>query len=230
MQWSLPTLCAVCRGWSRERVCAACRELHAAPGARCRGCAIAVPGGVEVCGACLLAPPPFARALAAVDYAYPWNGLVARFKFHADTALAGAMADFVAARVTAAGSAMPSLLLPVPLGAARLRERGMNQAWELARRVGRRLGLPAEAGVLERRVETAHLADLPRAARARAIRGAFAVRPGAVVRIQERPLALVDDVLTTGATAAEAARTLLAAGATSVEVWVFARTPAPESA
>ena len=78
-----------------------------------------------------------------------------------------------------------------------------------------------------RRVDTPHLADLPRHVRAARIRGAFAIAPGASVQLQGRRIALVDDVMTTGATAAEAARVLRDAGASAVHIWAFARTPAP---
>ena len=127
--------------------------------------------------------------------------------------------------VRASGAAEPPpLVLPLPLGRERLAERGMNQAWELARRVAARLHLRAHPHLLERRVETPHLADLPRDERAKAIRGAFALAPGASTQVHGQDVALIDDVMTTGATAAEAARTLLAGGAASVQVWVLART------
>lgn len=224
---TLPTQCAVCRGWSARRLCADCLARHAAPLPRCRACAIAVPAGVGHCGACLAAPLPFAGTVAAVDYVFPWSGLVTAFKFHAALDLAAPMADLLADAARAQAGTLPERLLPVPLGRSRLAERGMNQAWELARRVARRLRLDATAGLLTRPVDTPHLAELPREARAQAIRGAFALAPGASTVLRGRALALVDDVMTTGATAAEAARTLLAAGAASVQLWVFARTPAP---
>jgi predicted amidophosphoribosyltransferase len=113
----------------------------------------------------------------------------------------------------------------LPLGRERLAERGMNQAWELAHRVAARLQLQAKAQLLVRRVETPHLADLPRDERAKAIRGAFVLARGASTHVRGQHLALIDDVMTTGATAAEATRTLLAGGAASVQVWVLARTP-----
>jgi ComF family protein len=184
-----------------------------------------VPAGIDQCGTCIAHPPPFSHAVAAVDYGFPWSGLVTALKFHAALDTAQALADLMADAVLERGVPLPQAIVPVPLGADRLAERGMNQAWELARRVAPRLHLGADAGWLLRRVETPHLADLPRAERERAIRGAFAVAPGAAARVRGQSIALVDDVLTTGATASEAAQTLLAAGAASVQLWVVARTP-----
>jgi ComF family protein len=221
----LPTPCAVCRGWSRQRLCSDCLQRHAPRRARCNGCALRVPDGVTLCGACIAAPLSLAHTVAAVDYAFPWSGLVTALKFHAALDLADALSDMLADAVQAHGTVLPDLVLPLPLGRERLAERGMNQAWELARRVARRLRVRADAGALERRVETPHLADLPSDARAKAIRGAFAPAPGASAVVSGRHIALVDDVMTTGATAVEAARTLLAAGAASVRLWVLARTP-----
>jgi predicted amidophosphoribosyltransferase len=203
---NLPTQCAVCLGWSPRRVCADCVNRHAAIKPRCVGCAIGLPSGVQRCGACITAPLPFALVVAAVD-------------------LSDGLAQLLADAVRNSGAALPPLVLPVPLGRVRQAERGMNQAWELARRVAARLHLRAQAGLLARRVETPHLADLPRDERARAICGAFALAPGATTTLHGQHVALVDDVMTTGATAAEAARALLGGGAASVQMWVFARTP-----
>lgn len=223
----LPTQCAVCRGWGHSRICLDCLQRLAAPRPRCSVCAIAVPGGTTVCGTCLQAPPPYSRSVAAVDYAFPWSGLVAAFKFHAAFDLAPALAALLADAVRAGTAPRPALLLPVPLAAERLAERGMNQAWELARRVGAQLAIPARPTLLRRLVDTPHLAELPREQRAARIRGAFGVAPGQARHLRGRRVALVDDVLTSGATAAEAARVLLAGGASDVQVWVVARTPAP---
>jgi ComF family protein len=224
----LPTQCAVCRGWSPARICADCLQRHAAPRTRCSVCAIAVPEGLSHCAACRHAPPPFSSSIAAVDYAFPWSDLIAAFKFRAALDLAPALAAVLADAVGASLLRRPALLLPVPLSAERLAERGMNQAWELARRVGSRLGLEARADLLERLVDTAHLADLPRDQRSAKIRGAFGIAPGRSPSLRGRIVALVDDVMTSGATAAEAARVLLAGGASEVQVWVLARTPAPD--
>jgi ComF family protein len=219
----LPTQCAVCR----SRVCADCLRRFAEPRSRCHACAIGVPVGTALCGACVHQPPHFAHAIAGVDYAFPWADLVAAFKFRAALDLAPALAWLLADAARADPAPRPSLLLPVPLSTERLAERGMNQAWELARRVGAQMGIEARADVLRRLIDTPHLADLPRGQRAARIRGAFGLAARAAQRLRGRAVALVDDVMTSGATAAEAARVLLAGGASEVQVWVVARTPAP---
>ncbi len=193
---------------------------------RCTRCAIEVPGGQALCGACLREPPPFARTVAAFDYVPPWDHLIARFKFHAALDLAPVFADGLVAAARP-GLAAPTLLLPVPLSEERLRERGYNQAWELARRAGGILRVRADARLLLRIRDTPHQIALPIERRAANVRGAFAIEPRRRAALGGQDVALVDDVMTTGATVAEAARVLLAAGAASVQVWVLARTPRP---
>lgn len=222
-----PGLCGVCRGWGRGRLCAPCLARFAPPRHRCEHCAIVLPSGATVCGDCLRRPPPFERSVAALDYTMPWSSLIARFKFHDAVDLAPAFARCLAEAVQRSGVPRPTLLLPAPLAPARLRERGYNQSWELARRVGRRLGLAADAGLLRRVRDTPHQLDLPLAQRAANVRHAFAVEPRRHGELAGRDVALVDDVLTTGETAAEMARVLLQAGAARVQVWVLARTPKP---
>ncbi len=224
----LPSLCAVCRAWGAARICGDCLQRHAAPRPRCVACAIAVPAGTTLCGACLRQAPPFARSVAAVDYAYPWSGLIAAFKFNAALDLGPGLAGLLADAVRATEAPRPQWLLPVPLSSERLAERGMNQAWELARRLGKQLGIASHSDVLRRLIDTPHLADLPREQRAARIRGAFGLAPGHAPLLRGQCVALVDDVMTSGATAAEAARVLLAGGASEVQVWVVARTPAPQ--
>lgn len=219
----LPSLCAVCRGWGVQRVCSDCVRRFELPVPRCRRCALQVPAGTAICGACLTDPPPFARTLAAVDYGHPWDGLITQFKFHDALDLATALVE----RMLAARDDLhpPALLMPIPLSAARLRERGYNQAWELTRRLGNALNRPTDATLLLRVKNTPHQLAFPPAQRAGNVRAAFAVEPRRRSELQGRSVMLVDDVMTTGATAAEAARTLLQAGASEVAVWVVARTP-----
>lgn len=226
----LPSLCAVCGDWSRTRVCPGCVERFAPPAWRCAVCGLHAPPGVARCGPCLRDPPPFDCTLAGVDYAFPWDRLVQRFKFHQALELARPLAALVErarAIQPAIPIALPSLLLPMPLSAIRLAERGFNQAALLARRLSRRLGVPHDPQLLRRLVDSPHQASLPRERRESAVRGVFGLAPGQASRLEGRVVALVDDVMTTGATAAEAARVLRAGGASAVQVWVVARTPAP---
>jgi ComF family protein len=123
---------------------------------------------------------------------------------------------------------LPDLVLAVPLAPRRLAERGYNQAWELARRVARGVGCAAQARLLERPVDGAHQAQLSRAARLTNLRGAFFVAPQRRAALQGRHVAVVDDVMTSGATLSEAATTLRRAGAARVDAWALTRTPAPE--
>ena len=195
-----------------------------------------------MCGACLIAPPVYERSVAAVDYGYPWDSLITRFKFHAALDLAPALAQRLAQALSddadhaghadhsTHGPTPPTLLLPVPLSAARLRERGYNQAWELTRHLGRLRQCPIDARLLLRVRDTAHQLALPPVQRAGNVRGAFAIEPARRAELQQRSVALIDDVMTTGATVAEITRVLLQAGAAQVHVWTVARTPRPGQA
>jgi ComF family protein len=225
----LPSLCAVCRRWSAGRVCADCLQRFGAPTPRCIQCALRLPlDGPQRCGACITRPDaPVQRTIAAVDYAFPWDGLIAGFKFHRRLELAPVLARLLSCALPPRDEAQRLLALPVPLSGARLRERGYNQAWELARRVVRTSGDEARPDVLLRIKDTAHQLGLDETERRRNLRAAFLVDPRQAWRVQGRRVALVDDVLTSGATADEAARALLQAGAREVRLWVVARTPAP---
>ena len=179
-----------------------------------------------VCLSCLREPPAWRAAVCAEDYAFPWNDLIGDFKFRCDVGLATLLADRLAAalRQTPGGTEV-DLLLPVPLSTPRLQHRGFNQAWELARRLGDLLRIPAEPHVLQRPVDTHHQAELSLQERSLNLKGAFMVNPQARPAVAGRRVALVDDVMTTGSTFREATRALLQAGAGSVDVWAVARTP-----
>lgn len=200
-----------------------------------------MPEGVAVCGACIKSPPVFDSALASVDYGHPWDQLIARFKFNAALDLSNTFADLMLQthrrhRSHRANLQLnpcvdpgpPSeLLLPVPLSTQRLRERGYNQAWELARRAARALQLRADAKLLLRVKDTPHQLAFPPASRAANVRGAFAVEPTRVAELRGKHVTVLDDVMTTASTANEIASVLRQAGAAAVHIWVVARTPRP---
>ncbi len=229
MRWrglpALPSQCEVCRSWALARICGACSARFASPVTRCQRCALRLPSGQPLCGNCLREPPPFEHTACAADYGFPWDRLIASFKFNGHAELAAPLARHITAAVVNGKLPRPDVVLPVPLSPARLAERGYNQAWELARRIARNLAAPARTDVLLRPVDTAHQADLTRAQRLVNLRTAFMVDPRQRALLAGRRVALVDDVLTTGATAREAALTLLRAGAGAVDIWVLARTP-----
>lgn len=225
--------CAVCHGWCRGALCGPCLGRFARPRVRCGRCGIglAATATATACGECLTDAPAFEHGVCALDYAFPWDGLIQAFKFNDRPELAGPLAGLLAeaARVAISTGTLPrpELLLPVPLTPARLRQRGYNQAWELARRCSRTLGIPAHIDGLQRQHDAAAQATLTRAERLRNLRTAFDVPATAQPGLRGRRVALVDDVMTTGATARAAAAALLEGGAAAVDLWVLARTPAP---
>lgn len=224
---ALPQACALCAGAAADAlVCGACDLALPRIDEACPRCAVPSPGAAT-CGACLASPPPFATAHAAFAYAFPVNRLLQRLKYGGALALADwaahAMVEEFVRRHEP--TALRRVVVALPLSRERQRERGFNQAHEIARRVAAALELPQTAA-LERVQGGPPQTSLPWRGRARNVRGAFACR----VPVAGLHLALVDDVMTTGATLREASRTLLAAGAASVAVWVVARTLAPDEA
>lgn len=218
---ALAQSCVLCGAPSgATALCAPCHdELPWLSLLRCPVCALPTPQG-GVCGTCLADAPAFDATVAAWAYGWPLDKLIPAWKYHGELSLSGALADGLG-RQAALVADRPDVLLPMPLHDQRQRERGYNQAGELAKRLGRRLKLPVDERLVERVKLTPPQASLPWDERRRAIRNAFAVR-GDVVG---QHLAVVDDVMTTGASLHELAKTLKLAGARRVDCWVLARTP-----
>ncbi len=222
---AVPRLCEVCRSWSAAALCSACLTRYAAARTRCPRCALPVAAGTS-CGTCVVEPPPWDRCVAAVDYAFPWDRLIARLKFGERPDLADPLAALLAAAIRTAprGPGARPLVTAVPLGPDRIAERGYNQSWEIARRLASRSGLRADPGLLMRCRDTSSQVGLDRRERAANLRQALLAAPDRGAMISGRTIAIVDDVMTTGATSAAATLALRAAGAAAVEVWVVART------
>lgn len=219
---ALPSQCAVCHAWPAQPLCEACVARFAQPQARCRGCALPLPAGLERCGACIRETPPLDLCLAAVPYEYPWSGLITRYKFGASPGWSAALALLMRSTPWAEPALEAAdLVLPLPLSAARLRQRGFNQALELARHLAPG---KTDGTLLQRLRDTPAQSTLPRAARLRNVRGAFGVAPGRAPELEGRRVLLVDDVMTSGATLFAAAQALRAAGASHVTGLVLART------
>jgi len=198
-----------------ELLCAACAAELPALAEHCPQCAIPSPFGT-VCGSCLNQPPHFDGTLALWRYEFPCDRLVQALKYRARLALAGFFARSLASRP------MPEvdLVVPMPLHPKRLAERGFNQALEIARGLERHLGRPIEPRGVLRLKDTLPQTQLPYEERAKNVRGAFLCK----LDLSGASVAVVDDVMTTGATLNELARALKRAGATRVENFVIART------
>ncbi|MGH8280022.1 MAG: ComF family protein [Gammaproteobacteria bacterium] len=218
-----PAMCVLCSQPSHgsRELCHACaRDLpwnrHACP-----RCALPMPEAnhPRLCGRCLKAPPAWDSALSAFQYGWPLDQLLQRFKFHADLATGRLLGELLAEFMAATPGAKPELLIPVPLHGARLRERGFNQALELARPVSRRLRVPLNLSVCVRRKHTPAQSKLDARARRRNLRDAFETRAS----LAGARLAILDDVVTTGATTAALSMALRAAGAARITVWSLAR-------
>jgi ComF family protein len=211
--------CLVCgeAGARGRDLCAACHAALPWQGPACLRCALPLPQP-GTCGACLQHPPPLAAAHAAFDYAFPLDRLLPRLKFHGDFAAGRVLAHCMADRF--ALLPRPQAVLPVPLHRARLRQRGYDQALELARPLAHASGLPLLDGVLRRRRTTTAQSRLDAEARQRNLRDAFLVAADAALPAH---VALVDDVMTTGATLHAAANALRNAGVARVDAWVCAR-------
>lgn len=149
-----------------------------------------------------------------------------RFKFHRDLALRRPLLDRLDETLDAAQAAMPDWLLAVPLSQERLRERGYNQSHQLAHALARRRGLRCDANLLIRLQQGPSQSSLPLADRAANVKHSFAIEPQRLADLRGAHVALLDDVMTTGATLFELARVVRQAGAVRVEAWVLARTPA----
>ena len=217
MHQLLPQHCLLCTADATQRpVCDACfNHLPVLTAVRCPQCATPTPRG-EICGACLAEPPAFDTVTATYQYAWPLTTLIQQFKYSGNLALAHVLAESMAV----AERAPVDLIVPMPLGPARLRERGFNQALELARFAGTQTRIPIIVGACRRVDDRPPQASLPWRERAKNIRGAFVYNAD----LSGKKIAVVDDVMTTGATMHEIARTLRKAGAVEVHGWVVART------
>jgi len=223
-------ICLLCSEPADEAtpICTDCETELPWLGDHCQTCALPLPAPGLTCGQCLHEPPPFQRVIAPWLYDFPLDSLITRFKHSAKwpygRLLGELLAQFLQHRFDE-GLACPDALVPVPLAVKRLRQRGFNQAAMLARWLGDSLGIASDEHLLKRVQDTSAQQELKAEARKKNLRHAFALMPGA--QVVGRHLALVDDVLTTGATAQALARLLMEAGAARVDVYCLARTPKP---
>lgn len=215
---TLPQYCLLCGGIPEQgALCRACEaDLPHAPAARCPRCALANPAGT-LCGRCLRRPPAFDATYAAFDFLFPLDELLRRYKYQGLLAVGATSADLMLKALP--NSALPQRLLPMPLHPERLKERGFNQAAELAKRLGWHLGIPVNTDACQRIRHTAPQAGLSLKDRLKNLRGAFTCDED----LSGCHIALIDDVMTTGSSLNELAKAVKQAGAARIDCWVVAR-------
>lgn len=219
-----PRDCLLCgaAGDFESHFCNTCHRALPRNRHACPGCALPLPphvSPVQLCGHCLGRRRPITSTIAALSYEPPVSRLIGMLKFRQRLHLVEPLARLLIERLEE-GYDKPDLLIPVPLHPLRLRERGFNQSLEIARILARHCALSCDWRLCRRVKQTRAQAELNREARQRNLRKAFAVSGN----IEGAHLALVDDVITTGATVTELGRTFKKAGAGRIDVWAIART------
>ena len=216
-----PATCVLCGcdASGELDLCAQCQADLPRIRRGCLRCGLPLTTEAETeCGACIADQPAFSRTLALFRYEDPVKHLIHALKFNRKLYVARVLGELMAQHYMQQDT-RPDIILPVPLHSGRLRERGFNQALELARPVAARLRIPLNIHACTRTRSTAAQSDLPADQRAKNIKGAFELREP----LKVRRVAIIDDVMTTGATSDELARTLVAGGVEDVQVWVCAR-------
>ncbi len=226
----LPSSCVLCGVIDHDALCDACHAQYFIKlRHRCRRCAAALPDqAAGECGTCLRQIPAFNRTIVATDYAAPADQLVLALKFGGRLAIAPLFARLlrdVLSQEPLDAANLPTLMTAVPLGAQRLKERGFNQALEIAKPLSELLGMTLAPRLIERLRDTRAQAQLHSSERRANMRSAFIVPSRAAAMVHGQHVCVVDDVITTGETLHEVAATLKRSGAVRVTNLVVSRTP-----
>ena len=209
---------------SIHAVCRPClNDLPWHPKTSCPQCGLSSNG--MVCGGCLNSAPDFDVTSAVFLYAYPVDAMMVRYKYGNNLNLGDAFGEFLAEKVNVEDYLKNiDLIIPMPMHPQRLKQRGFNQALEIAKVLSKYSKQKLDYKSVQRQTLTPPQASLPLKARVKNIKGAFQVNADRLNQVQGKRIAIVDDVMTTGASLNELAKTLKKAGAAHVECWVIART------
>lgn len=218
LQASLPSYCNVC-GVPGPILCAGCQLDMPVLNNRCLRCGTTLAGCASNthCGGCLRTPPHFHLTLSPFAYRPPLSHLITALKYQRRLSFIPILSNALAEHVAHYASSVDALL-PVPLHRSRLRQRGFNQALELARPLAKRFGLPIMDEV-ERQHATPSQSSLHAEQRQSNMRNAFRIRQP----LHYKRIAIIDDVMTTGSTVNEIARLLARAGVEEIQIWCIAR-------
>lgn len=226
-----PSQCLLCAcGLDGDLLCSNCQyDLpHTYGQLLCQQCGLRIESLSHFCGSCLRHPPAFSRCFMPFSYEYPLDALIHKFKYRANLTcgklLAQMLAEAIKHRAQDDDWEMPDLIIPTPLHWQRLWLRGFNQAEILAKEVARELQIPVEPKLIQRKHKTPSQKGLSRSERQKNLRKSFTVKERDLKAIQNKRIALVDDVVTTTATVRELSALLMKQGAKDVQVWALART------
>lgn len=232
----MPPACLLCSAQHTggiALICEPCRADLPYLSNRCYQCGIAVAESEallavthgQVCGSCLKNPPPFSRCVTPLDYAMPIDRLINNFKYRNKLINGRLLSQLLLGEIQLRyqDQALPNLLLPVPLHWRRQLRRGYNQSQCVASYLGAQLSIPVAWRQITRTRRTPTQQGLNKQERQRNLKDAFTVRRS----LDGEIVAIIDDVVTTGATCAEISHKLLSAGASDVHIWALARTPTP---
>jgi ComF family protein len=231
LQWFIPNTCLLCgvahQLSSHHLLCSDCEQqlpLIAAQ-ACCPVCALPTETEVVCCGQCLAHPPAFSASYIPFLYQHPLDALIHQFKYRRQLSSGKLLGDLCLAYLRATNlTQLPDALVPTPIHWRRRWQRCFNQTELLARHLAQGLDIPL-IYACKRQSQTASQKELNRDARLKNLRSAFSLEPSAVTQLKGKHIALVDDVVTTTATARTLSELLLKAGAARVDIWAIARTP-----
>lgn len=231
----LPQSCVLCHALTKTArdLCAACEDdLPWISPQNCRQCAIEIPNSTandieietsRICGNCLQTSPPFDETIACYQYTHPLDYLVTQLKFQEKLYMASLLAKLMLPKVQAHYQTknLPECIIPMPLHAARLKERGFNQAVEIAKPIAKALKVPLAIYACQRIKATAPQSETPAKLRAKNVSQAFMIQPNWSAAAH---VAVVDDVMTTGHTMSALCHSLRQSGVQTIDVWCVART------
>jgi len=222
IQFLVPAACLFC-GLSRgSDICSNCQQWLPILPHSCYQCARSLPASSSqpaLCGHCLTSPPPIERTIAGFPYQAPIGYCITALKFKQQLAYASALGRLFAEKIQRQNQPLPDILLPVPLHPKRLKERGFNQALEIARPLSKRLGVAIDHAGVRRIRHTEAQSSLRASRRKQNMQAAFLVHHD----YSQARIAIIDDVMTTGSTVYALAEALRQAGASHIEVWCLAR-------
>ena len=218
---ALQPICLNCRTdpESNHGLCEKCLQLISLNATCCEICARPLTQNL-VCGQCQKIPPFFDRALTPLLYVDPVDRFLCGLKYREQFSFARFAAGVMTNHALKTGQKAPDMICPVPMTSKTLRKRGFNQSAFIGQLIAWQLGIPMSSNLILKTRDTAHQSDLKAKERQNNLKGAFECKR----QVRGRHIVIVDDVLTTGATANEISKTLKKNGASRVDIWACART------